>query len=300
MKISKVDWDNDEIVNSISDLLNDSFETIDSSFFTKDFLRWKHRDNPFGESISYIATDESSKLVGLRTFLKWRFINNENGYSAYQPVDTATSPRARGRGVFSLLTKSVLLETKDKIIFNRPNKNSFPGYIKMGWKYNGNIRFGIIPRFFLRSNYKVSGIELTECFFKKNKFIKFYSDKLQTDKTSDFLIWRFINIPNMKYKLFHVDDNLSFIYKVRSRSRLNELLICDFFSSKDYIENKLGFLFKLQSLLVSEKCHYSVVCFKDIPDGFSSFFLKVPFKKMKLVSKTDNDFIFTLTDVEVF
>ena len=34
---------------------------------------WKHDENPFGQSPARVAEDDSGTLVGLRTFLRWRF-----------------------------------------------------------------------------------------------------------------------------------------------------------------------------------------------------------------------------------
>ncbi|WP_139123445.1 GNAT family N-acetyltransferase [Aliivibrio fischeri] len=300
IKILKVDWDNEELVTSISKLLNDSFETINSPLFSNQFLKWKHNDNPFGKSISYVAIDEFSELIGFRSFLSWRFVDKNRSYDAYQPVDTATSPKARGKGVFSLLTKEALNKVDGKLVFNRPNKNSFPGYIKMGWKHVGYIRFGIIPRIMLSSKYQYSGDFVDKNTFIRSENIKCNKIELRTDRTIDYLIWRYVSIPNIKYKIFNIDDGISIIYKINRRNKFKELVICDFIGDANSIRNKFDFIYKIQVLLINEGCHYAVVCFKDIHDDFTSLFIKVPFKKMNLVSKSDYQFIFSLGDVEVF
>ena len=36
------------------------------------FFRWKHFENPFGSSPMWVATD-GARVLGFRTFLRWRF-----------------------------------------------------------------------------------------------------------------------------------------------------------------------------------------------------------------------------------
>ena len=63
----------------------------------------------------------------------WR--NDINGQEAYQPGSTCVLPICRGKGIFKEMTlRSIAILPVDAIIYNYPNSNSFPGYIKMGWK----------------------------------------------------------------------------------------------------------------------------------------------------------------------
>ncbi len=39
---------------------------------TPDFFRWKHLENPFGESLLLVA-ELDGEIVGLRAFLRWGF-----------------------------------------------------------------------------------------------------------------------------------------------------------------------------------------------------------------------------------
>ena len=57
----------------------------------------------------------------------------------------------RGKGVFTEMTKrSIALLPKDAIIYNFPNHQSYPGYIKMGWTllYDYGIRLFTPKRYF--------------------------------------------------------------------------------------------------------------------------------------------------------
>jgi GNAT superfamily N-acetyltransferase len=105
-----------------------------------DYFRWKHRANPFGASPAWVAVD-GDRIVGLRTFLRWEFDDAEGVVRrAVRAVDTATHPDHQGRGIFRLLTMhglDVLTAEGLDFVFNTPNEQSRPGYLKMGWQVVG-------------------------------------------------------------------------------------------------------------------------------------------------------------------
>ena len=105
-----------------------------------EFFRWKHEANPFGRSFMLVAED-AGRIVGLRAFLRWRFRVGDRTIDAVRPVDTATHPDHRGRGVFSTLTRAALdaVRADTDLVFNTPNPDSLRGYLKMGWQVVGEV-----------------------------------------------------------------------------------------------------------------------------------------------------------------
>lgn len=111
------------------------------------FFRWKHRENPFGDSPGWVATTED-RVVGFRSFLRWRFSGEDREVEAVRAVDTATSPSHQRRGIFKRLTLQSLdaLATQGvRFVFNTPNSQSRPGYLKMGWKILGRVPVSVRP-----------------------------------------------------------------------------------------------------------------------------------------------------------
>ncbi len=105
------------------------------------FWNWKHERSPFGVS-TVLLGDEDGRLVGLRAFLRWRWEAGGQAYSAVRAVDTVTHPQFQRRGIFNRLTLAGLeVARSDEVafVFNTPNKNSLPGYLKMGWRRVGRI-----------------------------------------------------------------------------------------------------------------------------------------------------------------
>lgn len=105
-----------------------------------EYFRWKHLENAFGRSFMIIAESEG-RIVGFRALMRWRFEVGGRTVEAVRPVDTVTHPDFRGRGVFSMLTRTALDSLQDEVdlVFNTPNPNSLPGYVKMGWHVVGQV-----------------------------------------------------------------------------------------------------------------------------------------------------------------
>lgn len=104
-------------------------------------FRWKHLDNAFGRSPAWVA-EADGRLAGFRTFMRWRFLRGGEPIAAVRAVDTATHPDFRGRGIFTSLTMQALEALRADgvaFVFNTPNDQSRPGYLKMGWQPVGRL-----------------------------------------------------------------------------------------------------------------------------------------------------------------
>ncbi len=113
------------------------------------FFAWKHRENPFGTSPAWVA-EADGQVVGYRTFLRWEFEQpGRPPLRAVRAVDTATHPSYQGRGIFQRLTLQALTELADDgvdLVFNTPNDQSRPGYLKMGWTVVERLPVAVRPR----------------------------------------------------------------------------------------------------------------------------------------------------------
>ena len=151
---------------------------------SKNYFKWKYRNNPFGESLHIIALDKK-KVVATRAF--WRLDVNKT--EAYQCVDTAVLPKFQNLGIFkktALIANKIL---KEKLIYNSPNRNSGPAYLKSGWKNisNSNLTKINITFFMLKSSPKISwGFKTLIWRFKENPNQKYYNLK----KGKNYYIFR--------------------------------------------------------------------------------------------------------------
>jgi GNAT superfamily N-acetyltransferase len=141
-------------------------------------FRWKHRENPFGTSPAWAAF-AGERLVALRVLMRWEFTWTpppggavpsgrggpvrpdpasrdaswddappEGVVRAVRAVDTATAPEYQGQGLFRTLTLAAVDELAAEgvdLVFNTPNDQSRPGYLKMGWEVVGRLPVRLRP-----------------------------------------------------------------------------------------------------------------------------------------------------------
>jgi GNAT superfamily N-acetyltransferase len=130
----------DDDLPAVLELLQSSLGWVPDEQYAA-FYRWKHHQNPFGRSPAWVAVD-GERIVGLRVWLRWRFVQAGRSWEAVRAVDTATHPDYQGRGIFRRLTTSsleVLHAQGVAHVFNTPNEQSRPGYLKMGWEQVGKL-----------------------------------------------------------------------------------------------------------------------------------------------------------------
>lgn len=178
---------------------------------TEEVWRYKHIDNPFGKSIAFLA-EENGEIIGVRAFMRWEWQQNSKVYSALRAVDTATHPHHQGKGIFKKLTLQAVDFAKsngDHFIFNTPNEQSRPGYLKMGWDQVGKVNIGLKPslsflKFKLPRSYKVSKktsiSEIDDLCQKWNRNLEKKSG-LFTLKSAKILKWRYEENPLQGYEV---------------------------------------------------------------------------------------------------
>lgn len=221
---------------------------------TADFFAWKHERNPFGPSLALVA-EADDRIVGFRTFMRWRFVRNDRAVRAVRAVDTATHPAYQGRGIFTQLTRAALeaaAEHDVDLVFNTPNSQSLPGYRKMGWSPVGEVPIAIRvarPFAFARGlRHRTHGggrapvppinlpplagvLDDTAGVQALLDSAGQPSDRLRTDRDAYYLHWRYAQIPDLDYRaiVHRVGGRLHglAIGRPRWRGRLVELTLSE-------------------------------------------------------------------------
>lgn len=219
VNVRAIDFERD--INEVSNLLSNNFTTNK----TKEQFIWKHLENPFGKSYGLVALD-NEKIVGLRMFMRWEFLENGKILKAIRPVDTCTDVSQRGKGIFKKLTTSGLLGIKGEydLIFNTPNQMSYGGYLKMGWtKIPKRIQYkiGLTNPFSKRISFKKIGKEEIVFDSLENKLL------CQTNISREYLKWRY---RYSKYKKAIFADDTMVFYKIEKIKGFKALILLNIFN----------------------------------------------------------------------
>lgn len=168
------------------------------------YWNWKHKENPFGVSEILLA-DEADQLIGVRAFMRWNWVSENGTYRSLRAVDTAVHPDFQGRGIFKKLTLALREQCRSEgydFIFNTPNKLSRPGYLKMGWQDIGRVGIRLKPMLPVGTSKNISPINLNiedAIFQYKQNHSDDHLNKWQIWKSKDYLLWRYIECPVIKY-----------------------------------------------------------------------------------------------------
>ncbi|WP_431677607.1 GNAT family N-acetyltransferase [Kitasatospora sp. KL5] len=225
-----------------------------------EFFEWKHRQNPFGSSPGLVAEHADGRLAGVRLFLRWQWQSGGRAVPAVRPVDTATHPDFQGRGIFRDLTLRLLEEVsaQAELVFNTPNGNSLPGYLKMGWQELGRVpiavrvarpaafALGVRAALARRSG---GGERPLACalptaaewfagprtgldeLLRERAAADVTDTRLAVRRTSDFLRWRYGDAPGLDYRVVtcHRGGELAGLAVGRPRRRgpLHEFTLAD-------------------------------------------------------------------------
>lgn len=205
------------------------------------YFRWKHIDNAFGRSAMWVAEDDEGTIIGFRSMMRWAFHLDGEVHQAVRAVDTATHPSARGKGIFRTLTMHAVDELKAEgvsFVFNTPNDQSRPGYLKMGWEVVGRPPAGVRPSSpaalmrMVRS--RVPADLWSEPTTAGTPVPVALADAtppggggqgLRTAWTASALGWRFDGLSVLGYRAVVLDHGVA-IFRLRRRGRAVEAVLC--------------------------------------------------------------------------
>ena len=214
-----------------------------------ELFRWKHRQSPFGVSPAWVAV-EDGQVIGFRTFMRWEFEDRGEVVRAVRAVDTATDPDHQGRGIFKALTLHAITELRaDGVacVFNTPNDQSRPGYLKMGWQVVGRLPVSFRPRTpasmirvlrarvpaELRSTPSQAGQAASTVLAQEGVAALLDaaggSAGLRTRRSVDFLRWRYSQ-PDLHYRAVAAGPSMQdglLLLRTRRRGAALELALCD-------------------------------------------------------------------------
>ena len=229
----------------------------------EEFFRWKHHANCFGRSPAWVAV-HAGQVAGYRTFMRWRFLDDQGKrVKAVRAVDTATAPSLQGRGIFRTLTIRGVAELTmagDDLVFNTPNSQSRPGYLKMGWAEVRRLPVGVLPsgaRGLTRmmtsrvparkwSNATDVGWPAAAALSDHGlaeSLLRHAPDKgFRTDRSAAYLSWR-TALPQLAYRLLLTNDSDpdqgGLIFRLRQRGDAVEAVVVELLAPNPLVSARL-------------------------------------------------------------
>lgn len=205
---------------------------------SEELWKWKHIANPFGESPMILA-ESDGKIIAVRAFLRWEFLQNEKIVKACRAVDTAVHPDYQGKGLFTGLTLQLIEEIKllgIDFIYNTPNVQSMPGYEKMGWTKWGKLPLKLVFNLSLSKNTeepKLADWESISELVSQIESLKNIGSG-QTNLVKGYLDWRYRLCPLISYSFLTDEKSFLMIYRIKEGKMGRELRIDDLFVLREF------------------------------------------------------------------
>lgn len=217
--------------------------------YTEEFLLWKHVNNPFGKSISMVAT-EDDRIVGVVFYMRYN-LNRRDGSSikCIRPFDACTDQKLRGKGIFKKLMVECLNKySKDyELLLANPNKNSYSEFIKLGWKepiHEYHYKIGVVSPFFSSKEGKL----LKKDFEESSDSILNHQNYAVVGNNLQFLKWRYKD-DVYKIREYSNSSRKSYvIYRIDTLKGLKCIILCDFYGDAAVFNNVIKQVSKLERL----------------------------------------------------
>jgi GNAT superfamily N-acetyltransferase len=202
---------------------------------TPEQWHWKHTINPFGRSIVVVAVD-GDRVAAVRPFMRWRLATPDGGeLSCVRAVDTAVHPDFQRRGLFRRLNEAALEVARADgvdLVFNTPNAQSRPGYLKQGWQDVGPIGVMIRPSLRMLTRHSADELPAVDDVLpgaERATGLK-TADRaplgLRTVRSEAYWKWRFEQHPTAMY--LRVDSaGSTAVLRVNRRNRRDELIVSE-------------------------------------------------------------------------
>jgi hypothetical protein len=171
-------------------------------FLDSQHFQWKYHP-PAGEAKIAMILEEGQPVAANAMFPL--FFRDAAGTSiVWQSCDTATLPKARGKGFFKKCLDALKQNlNKDDLFFGYPNANSVGGFKKFGWQEQTIVTTWVRPFPFLSfGSSNCSEIEYFSGEFDQLFERSFNGVKPSLLKDSSYLNWRYIKRPVKWYHCF--------------------------------------------------------------------------------------------------
>jgi predicted N-acetyltransferase YhbS len=231
-------------------LLDRTFETVQrTQSLDRDlnFWKWKYESSPYGQAIVH-GIFENNRIVACGSLWPISIKHGNQSIKALEPCDTAVHPDFRRKGLFKLLNQTRMqaaIDTGATLIFNFPNSNSLPGYVRDGWFSIGRVPWfvRVMKPFSIIMDHRRDGpvsklgvpqewmLDISKTVELDGQLEAIYSH-LSLDRVPGYWQWRFNDHPTRQYGLVGGDGNDFAVFTLSIMANgLKEMVIVDLVAS---------------------------------------------------------------------
>jgi GNAT superfamily N-acetyltransferase len=170
------------------------------------YWQWRYIESPFGTGIIKLLFD-NDKLIGHYAVTPMDIQVSNNLVKAAFSLHTMTHPSFQKQGIFTFLAEEVYKKCQSKgfkFVYGFPNENSYHGFTtKLGW-----LGFGKINSLEKDIDVKAKRTSKAENIYEIERFddrVNTLWDRVKAGyrvivpRTKDYLNWRFVEHPTVKY-----------------------------------------------------------------------------------------------------
>lgn len=146
-------WDYNNDADKIDSFLLSASLAHKIPIKSREWFRWKFEESPYGKAVLACAFD-GNQVVGCVGFGMGQMTYGVEDIKCALSYENFVHPQYQGCHIFTKLIKLAEIECQQQgvdILYNFPNHNSFPGYVKKGW----------VPKKI--SSYKIKLCNLVKC-----------------------------------------------------------------------------------------------------------------------------------------
>jgi hypothetical protein len=192
-----------------------------------DWWKWFSYECPTGLNRTYVIEDKKNQILAASySLLPIKLLLNGKLLNASLCTNVNTHPKYRGLGLFTRLGHFAL-DHEEKynspISLGMPNKNAYPGHMKVGWEVIFKLPFLVKTDCEKKQNRCHEIKEFNDSF---DKFYKRIEKKFSfiISKNYRYMNWRVAFRPNIQYKKFIYEED----------KKLKGYVVLKHFDDKEY------------------------------------------------------------------
>lgn len=192
------------------------YKIVFPNLITTNLINWKNKKNPFGnaDSFTFLMVNNSEIIAQYATIPKEFYIKGKK-FDCIQSVGTMTHPDYRGLGIITYLAKIAYEYAKSKgykFVYGFPNQVIYKlRETKLNWTILGEVELFQKRIENTQSHNKTFNLSIKEVGIFEERINRLWENSknlynVTIKKDKNYLNWRYIKHPFIKYKNFLVLD----------------------------------------------------------------------------------------------